>query len=102
MSTIFLSFTAPFDLNVKSTGERKYKISWSLSLPAGQTVKKYHAYQTTVGSKAKSVDVSTDVTSLLVDVNYDTEYTFEIGVETKPGKSDSVTISWLSHSGIYM
>ena len=101
LSTTFLSFTAPFDLNVKSTGKRKYNIFWFLSLPPGQTVKKYHAYLGTVGSKAKSVDVSTDATSLTVDVDYDTKYTFEIGVETEAGKSDLEKRTWLSYSGIY-
>ena len=78
-------------------------ISWSLSLPTGQTVKKYHAsfMVATVRSKKEPVDVSTDAASLTVDVDYHTKYTFEIGVETEAGKSDLATISWLSHSGIY-
>ena len=70
-------------------------------MPTGQTVKKYHAYIVTVGPKAKSVDVSRDATSLTVDVDYDTKYTIEIGVETEAGKSEREKITWLSYSGMY-
>ncbi|XP_028410547.1 uncharacterized protein LOC114533244 [Dendronephthya gigantea] len=91
---------APFYLNAKSIDKGKYKISWSISLRTGQTVKKYYAalVAATVGSKKEPVEISTNEKSVTVNVDYDTKYTFEIGLETETGKSGLGKITWFSHS----
>ena len=44
-------------------------------------------------------DILNNVTFAVINVDYDTWYKFEIQVESQGGKSNTESISWLSHSG---
>ena len=84
--------------NVISSGPKKKTISWTLTLPENQTVLKYYAsYGASIGP-TKNLPVSNDVTSITVEVKYNTNYLFEIQVETQGGKSKTAS-KWLSQSG---
>ena len=61
-------------------------------------LKYYATYGPSDGSKVP-LDISKEMTSITVDVDYDKTYTFEIQADTKFGRSGIGKKSWQSHSG---
>ena len=85
--------------NVISSGLMKKTISWTLTLPGDQTVVKYYASYGASNGKTENLPVSNEARSITVDVKYNTNYLFEIQVETQVGKSKTASTKWLSQSG---
>ena len=85
--------------NVISSGPMENTITWTLTLPANQTVVKYYASYRASKGKTESRSVLNKETSVTVDVEYSTNYVFEIQVETQGGKSKTASTKWLSVSG---
>ena len=74
-------------------------ISWTLTLPGDQTVLKYYASYRASNEQTENLPVSNEARSITVDdVEYNTNYLFEIQVETQGGKSKRAS-TWLSVSG---
>ncbi|XP_028417344.1 receptor-type tyrosine-protein phosphatase F-like [Dendronephthya gigantea] len=90
--------SAPHEIIIMSTAQKKYTISWSIFLPVNQTVLQYQAFYGQTGGSKKELIISNDMRSVEVDVNYETEYSFQISVATNFGRSDSASMLWLSHS----
>ena len=84
--------------NVISTAPKKKTISWSLTLHGDQTVLKYYASYRASNEQTKNLLVSNEARSITVEVKYNTNYLFEIQVETQGGKSNTAS-KWLSQSG---
>ena len=84
--------------NVISSGPKKKTISWTLTLPANQTVVKYYASYGASNGKTETLPVSNEAKSITVDVEYNTNYLFEIQVETQGGKSKTAS-KWMFLSG---
>lgn len=65
-----------------------------------QSVLRYHAFYGTTGGSKDELNIPTDMRSIAVDVEYETEYSFQIRIATEVGRSDLASMSWLSHAGI--
>ena len=85
--------------NVISSGPMENTISWTLTLHGDQTVLKYYASYRASNEQTKNVSVLNKETSVTVEVKYNTNYVFEIQVETQVGKSKTASTKWLSVSG---
>ena len=85
--------------NVISSGPMKKTISWTLTLPGDQTVLKYYASYGASNEQIENLSVPNKETSVTVDVEYNTNYVFEIQVETQVGRSKTASTKWLSQSG---
>ena len=87
--------------NVISSGPKnKTTISWTLTLHGDQTVLKYYASYGASTEQTENLSVPNKDTSVTVEVKYNTNYVFEIQVETQVGKSKTASTEWLSLSGI--
>ena len=86
--------------SVISSGPKKKTIFWILTILGNQTVLKYYASYGASSGQTKNlpVHVSNDVTSITVDVEYNTNHLFKIQVETQGGKSKTAS-KWLSQLG---
>ncbi len=63
---------------------------------------RYHGkYRASQGTN-KTFNISKEMRSITVDVEFDKPYTFEIQVETEAGRSDVSNKSWFSHSGMLL
>ena len=62
-------------------------------------VLKYYASYHALKKPRKPLNILNNVTFAVINVDYDTWYKFEIQVESQGGKSNTESISWLSHSG---
>jgi hypothetical protein len=75
-----------------------YTISWSI--PDPQTIRKYYANYSASNESSKMLNISREMTSVTVAVEFDKWYTFEIQIETEAGRSNTTSKTWLSHSGM--
>ncbi|CAB4021699.1 receptor-type tyrosine- phosphatase S [Paramuricea clavata] len=91
---------APVILKIISTGLKTYTISWfQPPLPDQQTVvMRYHAIYRVSNGPSETLNVSKEMTSIVIDVEFDKQYTFEIQVVTEAERSDVTSESWFSHS----
>jgi hypothetical protein len=85
---------------IVSTASETYTIFWDKpTLPAGQTVLKYFINYRVLNGSNNSKNVSNDMTSIAINVEYEKQYIFEIQVVTEPGISNVTSRTWFSHSG---
>ena len=98
---LLISVPLPVISKILSTAPKKYTISWvQPTLPVHQTVLEYYtSYQVLNGPKHSS-KISKDKTFIIIDVEYEKQYNFEIQVVTQAGKSGVASKTWFSHSGI--
>ncbi|CAB4001321.1 receptor-type tyrosine- phosphatase S-like isoform X11 [Paramuricea clavata] len=90
---------APVNLKIISTAPKKYTISWTQPfLPEQTTVLKYHGNYNASQGTCKTLSISSEMRSVTIDVEFNKQYTFDIQVETRAGRSDVISRSWISHS----
>ena len=100
---VFIFIAAPINLKFMSAGLKKYTISWSQpSLPKKQTLLAYYGNYRASQGVNETLNISKEMRSITVDVEFDKQYTFEVQVETEAGKSDMTNKSWFAHSGIQL
>jgi PKD repeat protein len=76
-----------------------YTISWSI--PDPQTIRKYYANYSASNESSKMLNISREMTSVTVAVEFDKWYTFQIQIETEAyRRSDITSETWISHSGM--
>ena len=87
-------------LKIQSTALKMYTVSWTKpTLPAHRTVLKYAIHYGVFNGSKNSQNVSEEKTSIIVDVDYEKLYIFEIQVLTQAGISNVTSRTWFSHSG---
>ena len=96
---LFTFFVAPYSLKIISTSLKMYTISWSI--PDPQTIRRYYANYSASNESSKMLNISREMTSVTVAVEFDKRYTFQIQIETEAyRRSDITSETWLSHSGM--
>ena len=98
---ILVRIPPPVISKILSTAPKKYTISWvQPTLPVHQTVLEYDTSYRALNGPKHSRKVSKDRTFIIVDVEYEEQYNFEVQVVTQAGKSGVASETWISHSGI--
>ena len=59
----------------------------------------YKIYYRALNGSSHSHIISKDITSIVINVEYEKHYTFQIQAVTTTGRSDVATETWFSHAG---
>ena len=98
---VFFFVDAVTDLKISSAGLKKYTISWDKpSLPDQLKNWKYYASYHAMNKSSTVLNISNEMTSVTIDVEYGKKYTFQIQVGIDGEKGVLVSRTWISHSGM--
>ena len=95
----FLVLAPPTIWKILSIVFKKYKYTVFWNKPA-QPVLKYYVNYGVVNGSRNSQNVSKEITSITIDVEFEKQYSFEIQAVTQTGIIGMTSKTWFSRSGI--